>query len=196
MVKIGRRVIGVIAAAWLCLLCTAPMANAIIVRLELSTSTIAVGTAFDMEVFVDDVYVDSLFEDEIIAFGFDLAYDDAGFLSTGVAVADPFQDDSGFLPEPDVAGAIPFTEMGPGGDDILLATLGFTAQQTGDFSLGIFSDLFAPNEGLFVFSQFDPYNLTSSTNVTVAAASVPEPGTVVLMLVGIGGLGLLKRRRF
>jgi hypothetical protein len=173
------------------------MANAIMVRLELSTSTIAVGTSFDMDVYVDGVYDDFGFEDEILAFGFDLDYDATAFLSTGATVADPFVDDSWRFPDTDVAGAIEFPDIGPGGDGILLATLGFTALQAGDYSLGVFSDVFGfpPNEGLFVWSQFDPYDLTSSIDVTVAAASVPEPGTVVLMLAGIGGLGLWKRRR-
>jgi hypothetical protein len=174
------------------------MANAIMVRLELSTSAIAVGTSFDMDVFVDDVYDAFGMEDEIFAFGFDLDYDDTAFLSTGVTVADPFVDDSALFPDTDVAGSffsLDPLEPGPGGDNILLATLGFTALQAGDYSLGIVSDLLDLNEGLFVWSQFDPYDLTSSTGVTVAAASVPEPGTVMLMLVGLGGLGLLKRRQ-
>jgi hypothetical protein len=194
MVKISKRAIGIVAAAWLCLLCTAPMANAIMVRLELSTSVISVGTSFDMEVFVDDVYRSDDTPDEIIAFGFDLDYDDTAFLSTGATVADPFMDDSARFPDTDVAGSIDFLDIGPGGNDILLATLGFTALEAGDYSLGIVSDLFDLNEGLLTFweGQFD---LTSSIDVTVAAASVPEPGTVVLMLVGLGGLGLLKRRR-
>jgi hypothetical protein len=79
------------------------------------------------------------------------------------------------------------------GDNILLASLSFTALQDGVFSLGILSDLLDLNEGLITWSGF--FDITRSTEVSVAAAPVPEPGTMVLMLMGIGGLGLLKRRR-
>lgn len=161
-----------------------------IVKFDLP-SLVAPGATFDVYVIADGVTdVDPFFgPDELIAFGFDVVTP-ASFTFNGATVDLAFFDDSAFFPNTDVAGsAFP----GISGNDILLATLSFTTSVAGDFSVGIFSDLLDPNEGLFVLSSFLPLDMTTSANVTVT----PEPATLLLMGIGLVGLaGGAARRKW
>lgn len=174
-------------------------------ELRLAGSLITVGSTFDVDVIVngvdeyEDPFTGEALQDEVIAFGFNVKYTDTEFDYNGASVAAPFIDDNAnpdpFTSYPDVAGSIPFFEQGPSGDNIPLASLNFTAKEPGVFSLGIITDLVngGINEGLFTFAG--DWDLTNDVTVTVAAAPVPEPGTLLLMIAGIGGLGFLKRKR-
>jgi len=154
-----------------------------IVDFRLPTTDPGVGELFSIDVRVDGV--DLL--DEIIAFGFDIDFDASwSLISTVVGTA--FNDDSGLLPNTGVAGSV-FPGPGPNGDDILLATLSLTGSIPGTFSFAAISDLLDLNEGLYTFNSFDPYDLSSSTDVTnKSTLAVPTPGTVALVLAGVLGL--------
>jgi hypothetical protein len=126
--------------------------------------------------------------DEVIAFGFDCAYDPSWFRN-GYTIGPDFTDDSSL--SPDIAGSIKVTDpLSPPlrGDNILLASLFFTPFTAGTFDFGIFSDLSDPNEGLFtLLSQFD---ITTSVPVHV----VPEPCTLLLLGPALGALVKLRKR--
>ena len=190
-------------------------------RLELLDTLITPGETFDVEVRVDGVTdVDaSLGPDYVLAFGFNVQ--GGSFIYNGATVwpgqdlttcGDPlaptqFCDDS-LLFGLDAAGStLPdpssFGDDEIYGDNILLATLNFTAPSTpGLYSLGIVSDLSDPNQGLTtLLYYYDPLNnnsavdMTTSIDVQVSGVSVPEPGTFLLFAIGVTGIGIIGRYR-
>ena len=163
-----------------------------IVSLALDSSDLTVGDSFNVLVSASGIS-----DDDLVSFGFDLAFDSAEFSWTSAVVGTAFLDDSDALGDTDVAGSV---FPGVGGDDILLATLSFTALSEGvDLSLGILSDTVNDlYEGLWTVSggQID---LTGNIIITVngAANPVPEPSTLVLVFMGlisIAGLRKLNNR--
>jgi len=152
------------------------------VDLIVNDANILVGEEFTIDVKVSGV-------SDLIAFGFDENHD-ASWNPTGVSVAPPFNDDSALFPSTDVAGSFfsLFPPFGLSGDNILLASLSYIANTAGTFSFGITSDLTMLSQGLFEQFVFPQSDLTTSFDVTINEASVPEPPVVILMLVGLLGL--------
>ena len=190
-----KGIINIICLVILVLLITAEGAFCIpTTRLEPLDLSITAGETFDVEVRVDGVTdVDPIFgPDELLAFGFDVVYD-PGFTYNGATVWATY-DDSSLFPYTDVAGSY---FPGVSGDDILLATLSFTAPSTaGFYSLGIFSDLGDPNEGLhtLLYPQID---MSTGIDIEVSGstpAPVPEPGTLLLVAMGGAGIGIWRRK--
>ena len=190
-------------------LCFAPQAWAtIMTRLDIilageEVSEVAIGSSFDLNVIVSEDDPDAL-EDFVEIFGFITTlspYMGSAFTINDIYMPnglDPlyFFDLPASYPDQYISGtanADPLVSIDYG-EDTLLATLNITANEIGLFDIGIISDLSTGVEGLYTIG-FQEIDLTSSTNINVSTASVPEPGTVVLMLLGIGGLSFLKRRR-
>lgn len=166
-----------------------------VVSLELSTTDVIVGNDFDINVIADGVFFDQVFGDgDLLAFGFDIGFDDSEFDFNGATVAPPFMDDSAFFPDTDVAGS---TFPGIGGDDILLSTLSFTPLLAGNFSIGIISDLLDRNEGLILAGLLGPpFSVDITQSIDVKVSPVPEPATIVLLTTGVLGMGVFGRKKF
>lgn len=160
------------------------------VNLSLSDSNIVVGDTFTLDVFATDVTdIDPfLGQDEILSFGFDVIFNSTEFTFNGATVDAPFFDDSMLFPNSDVAGSI---FPGMSGDSVSLASLSFTANTSGNFSLGILSDLLDLNEGLSSWI-YGPLDMTQSLNVNVNP--VPEPATLLLFSASLASLGIFRKR--
>ena len=158
------------------------------VDLDLLNPTINIGDSFVINVTahgVTDFDPFSGFFDELLAFNFNVVAP-SGFAFNGATVNPSFDDDSALFP--DVAGhAFP----GITGNDILLASLDFSALAEGDSSLGISSNV-STGQGLFTFF-YGPLDITTSIPVTVNAP-VPEPSTILLVSLGLISLAGAKKR--
>ncbi len=190
----------------LALLCLTTQARAVSIELELMSNNIVVGDSFDVLVKANDVPDNPVYvtipgigqvyvgDNGITNFGFNVA-SDAG-ITFDSAVVNPahFWDNSILFPGMDIAADVGINPA-VSGDDILLATLTFSAGNAGAFSLGVTSDLTDPNQGLGLLTG-DVVDMTAFIDVSVfGAPPSPVPAPSVAFLFGIGAAGLLAGRR-
>ncbi len=159
-------------------------------------SDITVGESFEVQVWVND---DIIGVDKVLtSFGFDVDPSDSLSLITydDYTMGPQFLDDD-ILPN-DVNG---FAFPAVGDDDILLATLSFTAGPMAGLETltvqGLFDGMF---EGLYYLGLPDltelNFNIDASLDLVIgeAVASVPEPSTVVMMGLGLVGTALIRKK--
>jgi len=174
------------------LLFSATHAQAIpIVKLEVPDPFIAPGETFVINVIVNGVTDLDPFlgSDELLAFGFDVI-SPSSVTFNGATVGHGFFDDSALFLDTDVAGsAFP----GISGNDILLASLSFSATSVGSYLIGIQSDIFNPNQGLITWLH-PQIDATTFSRVSVSV-SVPEPPTILLLFLGLVGAGVVRIKR-
>jgi len=165
-----------------------------VVSFGISDNDIQINETFSVDVLLSGI--DPF--DEVLFFGFDLNLDPIWTLGSVTIAPDFDYDDSALFPDTDVAGSVDFFNFGPSGDNIVLASLQLSASSAGIFDLGIISDLFDFNEGVYLFSSFDAYDLTHTEQVTInsaATSTVPVPGAIWLFGSGIVAFIGFKRGR-
>ena len=151
------------------------------------------GAGFNVTVQVTNVFQNRALDDVLVAFGFDVTIGDPGiFQFVGATVGPLFAPLA--LGTPMVAGfALNPFGIGPGdfSGALTLATLHFNALRGGGSSIGVTWDSSDLNQGLvYLDLPFGP--ISASTNVQ-SVASVPEPSTMLLVLVP--AVARLKRTR-
>lgn len=156
------------------------------VSLDVLDDDVVVGESFGVEVWIDG---DGIGE-ELLAFGFDVDTAGTYFSYDGYALGAGFDDDS-FGPDNVAGSAFP----GIADDDILLATLSFTALSAGTDSLAVSG----PFDGLFsgAFYELSGFDIDAATMLSVSAGTAPVPEPATLFMVGGGLLGgaCIRRRR-
>lgn len=179
----GRRMV---AAVVLCCALGATPARASTIALGVS-SQVNAGLPFDVLVQVSSVFAGRALDDVVVAFGFDVTIGDPGlFQFTGATVGALFSPLA--LGTPAVAGfAINPLGIGPGdfSGPLTLATLHFTALHAGASSIGVTWNSSDLNQGLVYLDL--PFGAIAASASVRAVATVPEPSTVLLVLVAVAG---------
>jgi hypothetical protein len=143
------------------------------------------GGTFEIQVFAD---VGSL---EIVAFGFDLTGAAPSLTFNGAVISPQFNATSSSFMNTDVAGISKPMGNIVTGANVLLASLFFTPSHPGIYSIGIFSDISDPNEGLFFPHPNPQVDMTTTIEVNVV---VPAPPAVFLLSSGVAFLLFVRRK--
>lgn len=157
----------------------------------------AVVGSFDVVVNVTGVFDAPHDFDDLVAFGFDVNFDSTALSYLGETSGALFTDLSS---NPgigaDVAGIATAILLGPGdfSEPLTLAVLHFQTIGNGPTTISIIGDPSNPDQGLFYLTGSDP--ISASTTVNRSAVSAPEPGTLLLCLLGLVGLFVTRASRF
>jgi hypothetical protein len=152
---------------------------------------------FDVFVNVTDVFAPPHDADSLLAYGFDISYDNSVLTYLGETAGPLFNDITG---QPgltaQVAGVATAIFLSPGdfAEPLQLATLHFSLAglgHTGPTAISITGDPTNLDQGLIYLSASDP--IGARTNVT-ALAAVPEPGTLLLGVLGLLAIGVKRVR--
>ena len=160
--------------------------------LQMLDTPTAVGDLFDVEVWADRDGIGL----DLLAFGFDITFDNGGVFSYDGYQLGPGWNDDSFGPNNIAGSAFP----GIGEDDILLATLSFSILSIGSDTLntiGVYDGMFS---GLYYelpdFS-LEGYDIVATLDITVEGTTpVPEPSTMLLLSLGLVGLAGINRKKF
>jgi hypothetical protein len=177
-------------ASALALLSTASQATTIL--LQSQSSHITVGDEILVDVILQDPFSGDFAGDQLLAFGFDLSYDNAAFTLTSKTVGPLWDDDTPFF-DLDLAGStFPGIEDDGMTTSILLGQLSFSALSVGSFSFGVSgSQADSPNHGLIYLGGES--NLFAQSLFDVHP--VPAPAAGWLLATGLVALARLRRRR-
>ena len=185
-----------------CFMWTTP-ALAISIGIDPGSQTVSVGNSLSVDVVISGLEAGGL--DEIVsAFDLDVTYDSTILFASGVTFGAYLGDPSLFEALTDfdlsTAGVIDLAELSLLDDATLaalqpdtftLVTLYFDAIGYGTSPLGFVFDDFNDVKGLN--AQVLSLDINSG-RVDVAGVAVPEPGTILLLSAGIGGLVALRKK--
>jgi len=148
----------------------------------------------------------------IMGFGFDLSFDGGNTYATGpgdsgsALIFDSFTPnaDLGFIYDPlydsdedTISGFLRPFDPDVSGNGLILGTFQFTAFSPVLETIYISADDIeseSSTEGLVPGFTANNWISFLPNAATATAAPVPEPGTIILMLMGLGGLGIVKRK--
>lgn len=150
------------------------------------------GEGVDLLISLTDPFAGLRADEELLSFGFRLSFDSARLAFGSFTPAAGWDDDSPWLGA-GTFGASSFPGVANSGQSsLLLGTLHFDALQGGLAQISLITDQGNLNQGLsYLWSGAQPLN--ASLNLAVSA--VPEPASVVLVMLGLGALGVTSRRR-
>ena len=161
-----------------------------------SSGEVEQGESVTVSLFLSDVPIGSDSKG-LFSFGFDIAYDSAGLDATSHDFGPLWQStgiDSSRNDPGDVGLSANrfFMSSGPYGDDILLGSIEFVGLSSGTYSLTLGYFTGTGDNVLFDGTSIDdgPEFFTAGS-----LEVVPEPGTFVLVSMGMGLLGMHSRRR-
>lgn len=158
--------------------------------LQSQSSNIAVGDEFRVDVILQDAFEGQFTGDTLLAFGFNLSFDNSALSLLSSNVGAGWDDDSPFL-DADVAGStFPGISDDGSGIDMLIGQLSFSALTAGNFTLAINGNpLDDPNLGLIFLGGEAPILAQTLVNVT------PVPLPAMGWLFGSLLLALFRVRR-
>ena len=163
----------------------APNATAdITVRFDAPDVTVGLGDVFSM-----DILADIPAAEPVLGWGLDLAIADAAIASlTGApVVAPPWF--ATFTPDGDGLGGMAFP-FSVSGDSVLLATITMSADSLGETDLFLGATAGDLTEGF----PLDPAGFAGIVFETGHITVVPVPGAALLGAIGLGVIGLFRRR--
>jgi hypothetical protein len=184
---------------------TQPASATIILGVEPSSQTVGVGDAFSVGLVISGL--DSFAAPSLSTFDLDISYDPIILAFSSVSFGDPILGD-----QLDLVGLGRYTDFSDSNGTINMYELSFDSVddlndlQPDSFILATvsFDALFAGNTALtlrinaFGDAMGDPLGeitLGGGSVTVTGAAPVPEPATILLLAAGMGGLGLVRRRR-
>ena len=196
--------------------------SAVTIGFSPSSQTVNVNDVFNVDIVISDLFASDGSREIVSAFDLDVLYDPSLLNATAVTFGTSLGDPDPFLFEAlfdsvlslgrvDLAELSflcaeedltdPFCSFGPflvglqPNVSFTLATLSFEALAEGT-SLLRFDALTLPGVDVKGLDPFTPFDLSSTTGEgeVIIVASVPEPGILLLMLLGIFGLGFAIRK--
>lgn len=178
----------------LLLACASLCAPAATVTLVPASSSVGLGSIFDLTLQVDNLADGRPDGDEFLAFGFNVSIADPSLVTFLSAAVDPaFVDLSPFFAGQPMVAALAFPGIPVSGvsGPLTLAVLTFQAGGAmGSTSISVSGNPLAdPNEGLLFVSAAE--NLDARASVQL----VPEPATLALSAAGLAILLAFRRRR-
>lgn len=191
--------ISALAALWLC---SAPASAALVFNIDFGQDSIfenAVTLNVDQVIWAD-VYVSNVPSPGLIAMGFDLVYDGAQLrvLSASIGGNWDFGQIDQASPSVIETGGMLLNTLA--GDNILLGSVEFKAIAAGSSGLSLFDsdhggsfDDFVLDDATVMDSDLNGGVPLALVDTPTPPASIPEPGTLLLLLPGLAGLSRAKK---
>lgn len=150
------------------------------------------GQSFDVRLRLDDPFSGLAADEQLLSFGFHLGFDSSLLKLASFAPTSGWDDDSAHLGANIFSASIFPALANREQTSVLLATLHFDVLGSGTTTIALTTDAGDFNQGIgYLFA--DP--VAFDVSKTMVLSPVPEPGALVLMLGGFGGLIAWRRRR-